>query len=134
MAQDEHHRMPPHAIPGEQHPSFPPQTCAAIFSSGMDVSLTLHKKIGAQLLKMAAHQAAQLRGDFSFPKAMETLRSSQASITGKNEPGTEAEKLSKNEEEAVTAARCNCRSRAIEKVNDEIEHAGSAVSRASAAG
>ena len=98
MAQDEHHRMPRTQFPVNSIQVFHFNLCRHLFQRhGREFDAA--QKIGAQLLKMAAHQAAQLPRRFFSSKSDGNIASSQASITGKNEPGTEAEKLSQNEEE-----------------------------------
>src|SRR5436309_1011361 len=74
---------------------------------------------------MVAHKATRFARRFLTSECDGNVALCQASIFSENDPGTQSETLSENEEKRQREDVGDRRSRAIKKINDKIEHAGS---------
>ena len=74
-------------------------------------------------LKMAPANSPQFPGRLFTHEGDFEVSASQAAIPGKEEPGAEAREISEGEEEPQRKPARDCRARAVQKVDAEIEHA-----------
>src|SRR5438874_13386209 len=97
MAQDQHNRTACAQFSMDKIQIFPLNSCRHFFQRHAG-ELDAAQEIRAQPPKMATHKATQFSRRLFISKCDGNVALCQASIFSGNDPGTKAEKFSKNEE------------------------------------
>ena len=81
-------------------------------------------QIGAEVLEMAADNSSHFPRRFFLRKGDLKITSREPAIVWKQQPGAKAHEISDSKQNAQRKCARDCRARAVQKVNAEIEHAG----------
>ena len=87
------------------------------------------EKIRAKLLKVFAHQTADLAGGLSPRKSDLQIAPGEAAVIWQSDPTEKAQQFSKKENNRQRESGNYCQRRAIEEINAVVEHADSAGAR-----